>query len=207
MTLYPTIGHKGMEVLSFVSRSGKVNRSGRFVRIGCLPDINPLLCSWFALAALLLFRWEVEKEAPPNWGDGEHATLFDTPLLRSPQAREKPMPPESHSNLCGGLLRFFGVISTKATHFFRGNTARVLELWNVPPPQVEKFLKTVNSIIANSYGTGQPVEPMLVGSPLLVCLSLFYKVPLNLAFEFVSALANFHLAGKLRETHERPQIR
>ena len=57
--LYPTIGPHGMMVLTTVSRKSKNNRSGRFDRQGCLPDINPLICPWNALFLNLVFRWIV----------------------------------------------------------------------------------------------------------------------------------------------------
>ena len=146
-----------MDVLSFVTCSGKTNRSGRHVRSGCLADINPLLCAWFALAYLFLFRWLVEKEEPPSWADGEYASLFNIPILRSPLDLKKPMPAETHGALCGDFLTFFGVATLKLTHFFRGNTARVLERESVCPRLVEKFMNRVNNLIAASYG-GHPTD-------------------------------------------------
>jgi hypothetical protein len=99
--LYPTIGQRGMLCLANVSGRGKTNRSGRHVRQGCLPDINPILCSWNALGLSLFYRWNVALEAPPDWGDGPDAyvTLFTTPLLRSPLDPAKPMSYSAHNDL------------------------------------------------------------------------------------------------------------
>jgi hypothetical protein len=101
MVLYPTIGPNGMFVLTTVSRKSKCNRSGRFDRQGCLPDMNPLLCAWSALFLNLAFRWIVAHETHPNWGDEEEAliTLFTTALLRSPADPTKPMSYDTQNEL------------------------------------------------------------------------------------------------------------
>ncbi len=153
-----------MLVLTLVTRFGKTNRSGRHVRYGCLPDVNPLLCSWGALGLSLLYRFQVEKESPPDWGDDMYSSLFQKPLLRAPSGLERVMPFDSHSNLIGDFLNLFSVFTSKKTHFFRGNTARNQELESVDPKETEKLMNRSYNLIAQSYGTGLPVRAMLSAS-------------------------------------------
>ena len=49
----------------------------------------------------MFYRWLVEHEQPPDWGDGPEAyvTLFLTPLLRSQTDPAKPMSYDAHNAL------------------------------------------------------------------------------------------------------------
>jgi hypothetical protein len=159
MVLYPTVGPRGMLCLTGASRSGKTNRLNRLVRHSCFADICPLLCSLNALGFSMFYRWNVEHEPHPDWGDGPeaYATLFTTPLLRSPQDPRKPMPYETHRDLIARLLETFSVFTNKVTHFARGNAAR-LQDWNgVNISEIARFLhKEYNKDMNSSYASRMP---------------------------------------------------
>jgi len=150
----------GMGALMIVLRSGKLNRSGRRTRSGMLPHKNPLLCPINALGLSLLYRWLVNREPIPDWGDGEYATLF-RPVLRSATDGLTPMSWDRHDVLCRQVFSFFQIITSHSTHHMRGDTARYLELCLVSIELIKKHMNRVDNAHANSYGTGAAIGPML----------------------------------------------
>ena len=57
------IGKYGTDILCNVSNGGKTNANGNIVYSGAAPHRNPLLCSVFARACLLLTRFLVRSPA------------------------------------------------------------------------------------------------------------------------------------------------
>jgi len=157
--VYDGIGPEGTMVITAVSRSGKLNSSGRHTRQGMIAHHNPILCPLFVLAMLLLYRWLVANEAHPDWGDEQHATLF-IPVFRSMNSGSTPMTYDKHQAVCRAVLEHFHVAAGHTSHFTRGDTARHLEAHLVYQDSIRKFMNRVDDSHAVSYGNNIPADAM-----------------------------------------------
>jgi hypothetical protein len=164
--LYECVGTaaNGLGVLMIVLRCGKQNRSGRRTRSGVTAHRNPLLCPINALALSLLYRWLVQRETRPNWGDSSLFGSLFSPVLRSPTAANVPMSYDKHDGICKQVFRFFGLVTSHSTHHMRGDTARYLELCLVSIEIIKKHMNRVDNAHANSYGTGAAIQAILAAA-------------------------------------------
>jgi hypothetical protein len=132
-------------------RQGKLNQRGKVEYMGCIRNVDPLLCPLSALAFYFFNRWGKAGAQPfPSFAQPEdYYNLFAFPgSVRTP---ERPLSYPTQFEWNGKMFRGVGIHSKEKTHSRRKQGARHAELRGVPDSQIRRAGRWSTDALAGVY--------------------------------------------------------
>jgi hypothetical protein len=119
-------------------RQGKVNQRGKVEYIGCIRNIDSLLCPLSALAFYFFNRWGKAGAQPfPSFRQPEdYYNLYVFP--GSVRAPERPLSYATQFEWIRKMFRGVGIHSKETTHSGRKQAPRLAEIGGVPESQIRR---------------------------------------------------------------------
>jgi hypothetical protein len=116
-------------------RQGKQNQHGKIEYIGCIRNINPILCPLSALVFYLFDRWG--KQSFPSFKQPEnYYSYFIFP--GSIKVPERPLSYRTQFDWNKRMFQGVGIHSKEKTHSARKQSARHAELGGVSESQIRR---------------------------------------------------------------------
>jgi hypothetical protein len=129
-------------------RQGKQNQHGKIEYMGCIRNIDPVLCPLSALAFYLFNRWG--KESFPSFRQPEdyYGHYIFPGSIKVP---ERPLSYRTQFDWDRRMFQGVGIQSKEKTHSGRKQGVRHAELRGVPEPQIRRAGHWGTDAMTGSY--------------------------------------------------------
>ena len=151
---------------------GKTLEAGETDYTGILRHKDPVLCPIASLAFYLLWRFDIEHEAIPDFND--KSTWYRTRLILGKQEEHGSLSYETQALWIQRAFAEANIQSSKVTHTMRGSAIRIADSEGVPEDQLRRAGHWEKGSMSTAYLSRLPRECMRVLAGFSRCPGNYY---------------------------------